>query len=64
MKNRFSRWSPSWIFDRNDFTFLFTSYPDASYQVLSQVAFWFRKRSEKRIFKMATMAAVLDFRLE
>ena len=35
--------------------FLFTSYPDASYQVSSQLAFRFRKRSEKGILKMATM---------
>ena len=41
-KNRFSRWRPwwpSWISDRNDFSyFLSTSHPDASYQVLSQMA--------------------------
>ena len=41
-KNRFSRWPPwrpSWILDRHDFSyFLSTSYPDASYQVLSQLA--------------------------
>ena len=30
-KNRFSRWRPSWIFERHDFSyFLSTSYPDAS----------------------------------
>ena len=30
-KNRFSRWQPSWISDRHDFSyFLSTSYPDAS----------------------------------
>ena len=38
-KNRFSRWQPSWISDRNDFSyFLSTSHPNASYQVLSQLA--------------------------
>ena len=41
-KNRFSRWrpwQPSWISDRNDFRyFRFTSHPDASYQVSSQLA--------------------------
>ena len=41
-KNRFSRWQPwrpSWISDRNDFSyFWFTSHPDASYQVSSQLA--------------------------
>ena len=50
-KNRFSRWQPRrpyWIFDRNDFSyFLSTSHPDAFYQVSSQLAFWFRRRSEK-----------------
>ena len=35
----FSRWPPSWIFDRNDFSFfLSTSHLDASYHVLSQLA--------------------------
>ena len=38
-KNRFSRWRPSWIFDRNDFSYFWsTSHPDASYQVWSQLA--------------------------
>ena len=47
-KNRFSRWRPSWISDRNDFSyFCSTSHPDASYQVSSQFAFWLRRRSEK-----------------
>ena len=39
---------------------IFASHPDASYQVWSQLAFQFR-RSDKKIFKMATMAAILDF---
>ena len=50
-KNRFSRWlpwRPSWFYDRHDFRyFLSTSHPDASYQVWSQLAFRFRRRSEK-----------------
>ena len=50
-KNRFSKWlprQPSWISDRNDFTYFWsTSHPDASYQVSSQLAFWLRRRSEK-----------------
>ena len=47
-KNKFSRWWPSLISDRNDFHyFKSTSHPDASYQVSSQSAFWFRRRSEK-----------------
>ena len=41
-KNRFSRWRPwrpSWNFDRNDFSYFWsTSPPDASYQVSSQLA--------------------------
>ena len=41
-KNRFSRWRPwrpSWISDRNDFSFFWsTSHPDASYEVSSQLA--------------------------
>ena len=36
------------IFDRNDFSyFLSTSHPDASYQVSSPMAFWFRRIREK-----------------
>ena len=49
-KNRFSRWlprRPSWISDRNDFNyFRLTSHPDVSFQVSSQLAFLFRRRSE------------------
>ena len=41
-KNRFSRWRPwrpSWISDRNDFSYFWsTSHPNASYQVSSQLA--------------------------
>ena len=55
MKNRFSRWPPwrpSWIFNQNDFSHFWSiSHPDASYQVSSQLAFGFRRRSEKKIFK-------------
>ena len=43
---------------------LSTSHPDASYQLSSQLAFRFRRRSKKYIFKMAAMAAILDFQLE
>ena len=47
VKKRFSRW-PSWISDRNYFNyFCSTSHPYASYQVSSQLAFRFRRRSEK-----------------
>ena len=68
VKNRFLRWQlwrQSWISDRNSFSyFWFTSYPSASYQVSSQMAFRFRRRSEKYTFKMSAMAAILDFRSE
>ena len=46
-KNRFSRWRPwrpSWISDRNDFSYFWsTSHPDASYQVSSQLAQGYRR---------------------
>ena len=51
-KNRFSRLPgrrPSWIFDRNFFSYFWsTSHPHASYQVSSQFAFLYRRRSENR----------------
>ena len=50
-KKRFSRrwpWWPSWILDWNCFSYFCSiRHPDASYQVSSQLAFWFRRRSEK-----------------
>ena len=47
-KNRFSRWRPSRISHWNNFSyFLSTSQPNASYQVSYQLAFHFRRRSEK-----------------
>ena len=46
---RFSKWQPSWISDLNNFSYLlFTSHHYASYQVSSQLAFWFRRRSENK----------------
>ena len=42
--------------------FISTSHPDTSNQFSNQVALWFRKISEKKGFKMAAMAAILDFR--
>ena len=41
-----------------------TSHPDIPYKVSRQLAFWFRRRSAKWIFKMAYMVAILDFRSE
>ena len=54
---------PSWISDWKNLSYVWpTSHPNASYQVSSQLAFRFRRRSEKNIFKMAATAAILDFR--
>ena len=68
LENKFSRWPTwrqSWISDWNDFScFQYTSHPDASWQVSSKLVFWFGRRSEKHIFKMAAMAAILNFRSE
>ena len=50
--------------ERFYFFFWSTSHPDASYQVSSRMAFRFRRRSEKQIFKIAAMAAILHFWLE
>ena len=50
-KNRISRWpprQPPWISDWNHFSyFLSTSHHDVSYQVSNQLAFWFKRRSQK-----------------
>ena len=50
-KNRFSRWlpwRPSWIFDRHDFSyFLSTSHSMLHRKIWNQLAFQFKKRSEK-----------------
>ena len=52
------KWRPSCISDQNDFSYFWsTSHLNASYQVWSQLAFGFRRRREKQIFKMAAMAA-------
>ena len=64
-KNIFARWRQSWISERNDFSYFRSiSHINASYQVSNRLALWFRRRSEKYIFKMAAMAAILDFRAE
>ena len=50
-KNIFSRWL-SWISDWNDFSYVWSiSHPNASYHVWSQLAFRFRRRSEKIDFQ-------------
>ena len=65
MKNRFSRWPPwrpSWIFNRNDFSHFWSiSHPDASYQVSSQLAFGFSRRSEKKDFQNGHHCGHLGF---
>ena len=71
-KDRFSRWPPwrpswwpSWISVRNNLNyFWYTSHPNASSQVSSQLAFQFRSRSKKYIFKMAATMAILGFQSE
>ena len=51
VQNRFlrrQRWWPFWISNRHNFSnFLLTSCPDTSYQISSQLAFWFRRKSSK-----------------
>ena len=55
----------SWISNLKDFSyFWFTSHSNTSYQVLSQLAFRFRRIRAKIDFKVAAMVAILDFRLE
>ena len=72
--NRFSRWRPSWISDLNNFIcFWSTSDPDASYQISSQLAFWFRRRCEKYFqdggpgsrlaFPLGTILAIVDLQV-
>ena len=60
--SRWPPWWPSWISDPNNLSyFRSSSHPNASYQASIQMAFQFRRRSEKQIFKMAVMVAILDF---
>ena len=60
-KNRFSSWlswRPSWIFDRNDFSyFLSTSPSNASYPNFESIALSVQE-------KKRTMAAIFDFQSE
>ena len=51
-ENRFSRWRPSWISDRNDFSYFWsTSYPDASHLVSGQLTFGFLQKKRKIDFQ-------------
>ena len=58
VKNRFSRWppwQPSLISHWNNFSYFWsTSHPDAAYQVSSQLAFWFRRRSDSLCWGLTT----------
>ena len=48
-KNRFSRWRPSWISNRNNFSYFWsTSHPDASYQISRQLDLFSLSVQEKR----------------
>ena len=48
-KNRISSWPRTWISDRDDFSYFWsTSHPDASYQFSNKLALWFRKICEKK----------------
>ena len=58
--SRFSRW-PSWIFEQNEFSNSKSlCYPNASRQVMAQFDFSFWSRHGLKIFKMATVATILD----
>ena len=67
-KNRFSRWPPwrpSWISDRNDFSYFWsTCHPDVSYQVPSQLEFRFMRRREKTNFQVGRHSGHLGLRSE
>ena len=54
---------PSWISDPNDVSHLFlsTALPDTYYPLSSQLAFRLRRICVKQLFKIAAVAAVLDF---
>ena len=50
------------VSDLNYFSYILSSsHLNISYQVLSPLAFLFRRRNSKHIFKMADMVAILDF---
>ena len=56
--SRFSRWWPSWILERNEFSNSKSlSHPNASHQVQAQSDLQFGSRRRLKIFKMATVAA-------
>ena len=63
-QNRFSiwpLWRPAWISDRHDFSSFRSSCPVITEQVLDEIHQRFGKKCRKLIFKMAAMAAIIDF---
>ena len=53
---------PSWIYDRHNFSsFRYRSHPVATQQVSARSDQRLGKRCQKLIFKMAALAAILDF---
>ena len=62
---RISRWRPSWIQERNDFSNSeYLCHCDVSHQVLTQSDLRFGRRCRLKNFNMATMAAILDIGTE
>ena len=64
-KIRYSFWRPSWISDRNDFSYFRpTSPPRCFLPGLKAISLSVKEKKRKIDFKMAAMAAILDFRSE
>ena len=60
-----STWRPSWILERNQFSNSKSPcHPNASYQVWAQADLPFGSGHGLKIFKMATVAAILDIETE
>ena len=58
-------WQPSWILDWNQFSNSKSPcYPNASHQGWAQWDLPFQSRHGLKIFKMATMGAILDIRMD
>ena len=64
-KNIFSRWRPSWILDRNYFGFFYLQVTLMfSTKFLVNWPLGSGEEAKNRFFKIATTAAILDFRTE
>ena len=63
-KNRFSRWPPSWIFNRNDFSYFYINKSSQCFLPIfkSTCPLVQENKWKKKSFKMAAMTAILDFR--